>query len=55
MGFHAMLALQKECPDLGGVTFKEGVISGFVMASPIEEADNIIIIDAARFDSVLGT
>lgn len=49
-----MLSLQKGYPDLGGATFQEGGTPGFVLASPIKEADNIIVIDAVRFDSTLG-
>ena len=54
IGVHVIENMQKEYSDLNGVTFLDGGTLSFTLASYIEEADNLIIIDAAQLNSSPG-
>ena len=54
IGVHVIQKMQQEYPDLGGVTFLDGGTLSFTLASYIEEADHLIIIDAAHLNSSPG-
>ena len=49
-----VFGVTKVCPVLGAVTFPEGGRLGFCFGCPIEEADNLILIHAARLDTPPG-
>ena len=54
VGVHVVQSMQQKHPDLTGVTFLDGGTLSFTLASYIEEADNLIIIDAAQLNSSPG-
>lgn len=54
-GIHTLSYLQEHHPDLPGVEYMDGGTLSFTLAIPIEEADSLIVIDAARMDSAPGT
>jgi hydrogenase maturation protease len=54
IGVHVIENMQKECSDLDDVTFLDGGTLSFTLAGYIEEADNLIIIDAAQLNSSPG-
>lgn len=54
-GVHAILHLQKEVNGLKGVKFIDGGTLSFVLADPIGNAENLIVVDAAQLDSPPGT
>jgi len=54
IGVHVIQKMQQEYPDLGSVTFLDGGTLSFTLASYIEEADHLIIIDAAQLNSSPG-
>jgi hydrogenase maturation protease len=54
-GVHAVRYLRAACPDLGDVELLDGGTLSFVLAGPIAEADNLIVIDAAQLHSPPGT
>ncbi len=55
VGVHVVRHLQDMGPDLEGVKLLDGGTLSFVLAGPIEEAENLIVIDAAQLDCVPGT
>jgi len=54
VGIHALALLMHEHPDLEGVTCLDGGTLSFTLAEPIADHDNLIVIDAARFDGQAG-
>lgn len=54
-GIHTLSYLQEHHPGLPGVEYMDGGTLSFTLAIPIEEADSLIVIDAARMDSAPGT
>lgn len=55
VGVHAVNYLQQEKPSLGEAVLMDGGTLSFVLADPIEEADSLIVIDAAQVGSTPGT
>ena len=54
IGVHVIQNMQNEYSDLNGVTFLDGGTLSFTLASYIEEANNLIIIDAAQLNRTPG-
>ena len=54
IGVHVIQKMQQEYPDLDGVTFLDGGTLSFTLAGYIEDADHLIIIDAAQLNSSPG-
>jgi hydrogenase maturation protease len=54
-GIHALEYLRSRHPDLPGVHYLDGGTLSFTLAGEIEDADNLIVIDAARLDAPPGT
>ena len=54
IGVHVIQKMQQEHPDLDGVTFLDGGTLSFTLAGYIEDADHLIIIDAAQLNSSPG-
>ena len=54
VGVHIIQKFQQEDPALDGVTFLDGGTLSFTLAGYIEEADHLIIIDAAQLNSEPG-
>ncbi|MGB0723626.1 MAG: HyaD/HybD family hydrogenase maturation endopeptidase [Gammaproteobacteria bacterium] len=54
-GIHVLRHLIKHHPDLPGVEFLDGGTLSFTLAGPIEEADALIVIDAAELLASPGT
>ena len=55
VGVRMLAYLQDACPDLPHVDFLDGGTLSFTLAAWIEEADNLVVIDAAQLDSAPGT
>jgi hydrogenase maturation protease len=55
IGIHALNALQSQYPDLADVEFLDGGTLSFTLAGPIEDADQLIVIDAAQLYAEPGT
>lgn len=51
----AVSFLQNSKPALQGVELLDGGTLSFILAGPIEDADNLIVIDAAQLDKAPGT
>ena len=47
--------LQRHLPELTGIRYLDGGTLSFTLAPYIEDADNLIVIDAAELDAVPGT
>lgn len=54
-GIHALEYLRRRHPSIPGVQYLDGGTLSFTLAGEIEEADNLIVIDAARLDALPGT
>lgn len=54
-GIHVVEYLQKNHPPIAGVTYLDGGTLSFTLAGEIEDADNLIVVDAARLDASPGT
>lgn len=54
IGVHVIQKMQNEYSDLNGVTFLDGGTLSFTLASYIEEANNLVIIDAAQLNRTPG-
>lgn len=54
-GVYAVRALQEQHEDLTDVEFLDGGTLSFTLAGPIEEADNLIVIDATQLQAHPGT
>lgn len=55
VGIHMLAHLQQHYPDLADVEYLDGGTLSFTLAAWIEEADNLIVIDAAELHSTPGT
>jgi hydrogenase maturation protease len=55
VGVHAITYLQTHFDDLPNTRYLDGGTLSFTLASDIEEADNLIIIDATQLKKVPGT
>ncbi|HUW29573.1 MAG TPA: HyaD/HybD family hydrogenase maturation endopeptidase [Sulfuriferula sp.] len=55
VGVHAVRALAQDHPDLAGVEFMDGGTLSFSLAGDVEDATQLIVIDAAELDSAPGT
>lgn len=55
IGIHVLNALQDKHPQINGVEYLDGGTLSFSLAGWIEEADRLIVIDAANFHQVPGT
>ncbi len=55
VGIHALSALAPLLADRADVELIDGGTLSFTLASPIEEADTLIVIDAAQLKSAPGT
>lgn len=54
VGVHLVQHLQKQYANLNNVTFLDGGTLSFTLADYIDDADNLIIIDAAQLNDVPG-
>ena len=54
-GIHMLDYLRRHHPGLAGVTYLDGGTLSFTLAPWIEEADNLIVIDAAELKAEPGT
>jgi hydrogenase maturation protease len=54
-GIHALEYLRRRHPAIPDVHYLDGGTLSFTLAGEIEEADNLIVIDAARLDAAPGT
>jgi hydrogenase maturation protease len=54
VGVHIIEKMQQEDSNLDGITYLDGGTLSFTLAGYIEEADNLIIIDAAQLNSSSG-
>ena len=55
VGIHMLDYMRRHYPELAGVEYLDGGTLSFTLAAWIEEADNLIVIDAAELDSTPGT
>ena len=55
VGVHTVNSLQKEEAALRNIELVDGGTLSFVLAGPIEDADSLIVIDAAQLGSAPGT
>ena len=53
-GIHALYRLRDELVDRDDITFIDGGTLSFTLASHIEDADRLIVIDAAQLNAVPG-
>lgn len=53
-GVYVVRALQQQYPELTDVEFLDGGTLSFTLAGPIEEADNLIVIDATQLNQQPG-
>jgi hydrogenase maturation protease len=54
-GIHALEALQQQYPEPEGVTYMDGGTLSFTLAGAVEDADNLIVLDATQLKSEPGT
>lgn len=54
-GVHVVELLVREHADLAGVTYLDGGTLSFTLAGPIEDADSLVVVDAAQLDAPPGT
>ncbi len=55
VGIHMLAYMGRHYPDLSDVEYLDGGTLSFTLAAWIEEADNLIVIDAAELKSAAGT
>lgn len=55
IGIHALHALQAHLADYADIEFLDGGTLSFTLAGPIEDADQLIVIDAAQLYAQPGT
>jgi hydrogenase maturation protease len=55
VGIHVIHALAAEAPSNDDVDYLDGGTLSFTLAGPIEEADALIVVDAAQLNSPPGT
>lgn len=54
IGVHVLQALESELADFSDVTLLDGGTLSFTLAGPIEEADALIVVDAANIKAKAG-
>jgi hydrogenase maturation protease len=54
-GVHALEYLRSHYPDIPGVHYLDGGTLSFTLAGEIEDAENLIVIDAAQLGAPAGT
>ncbi len=54
VGIHVIDYLQRQHPPLAGVTYLDGGTLSFTLAGEIEDADNLIVVDAAQLGAQPG-
>jgi hydrogenase maturation protease len=54
-GIHALQLLQKQHPEPENVTYMDGGTLSFTLAGAVEDADNLIVLDATQLKSEPGT
>jgi hydrogenase maturation protease len=54
VGIHMLGYLREHFPELSGVSFLDGGTLSFTLAPWIEEADNVVVVDAAELNSSPG-
>lgn len=54
-GIHALQYLQQHYPESDDVTYLDGGTLSFTLAGAVEDADNLIVIDAAQLKGKPGT
>ncbi|MFW2438074.1 MAG: HyaD/HybD family hydrogenase maturation endopeptidase [Arenicellales bacterium] len=54
-GIHALQVLQEQHPEPVGVTYMDGGTLSFTLAGAVEDADNLIVLDATQLKSEPGT
>lgn len=55
VGVHMLDYLRRHCPELSNATFLDGGTLSFTLAPWIEEADHLVVIDAAELTGPPGT
>ena len=55
IGVHVIEYLRKRHPTLPGVTYLDGGTLSFTLAGPIENADQLIVVDATELKATPGT
>jgi hydrogenase maturation protease len=55
VGVHVIRHLETHHPAIAGITYLDGGTLSFTLADPIAEHDNLIVVDAARFNEPPGT
>lgn len=55
VGVHVLNYLREHHPEVTGVTYLDGGTLSFTLAGAIEEADNLIVLDAAELKAEPGT
>jgi hydrogenase maturation protease len=55
IGLHVLEALRASLPDNDSLTFVDGGTLSFTLASQIEAADRLVVLDAARLREAPGT
>jgi hydrogenase maturation protease len=54
-GIHALHLLKKQHPEPENVTYMDGGTLSFTLAGAVEDADNLIVLDATQLKSEPGT
>ena len=54
-GIHALKYLEQNYPENDDVTYLDGGTLSFTLAGAVEDADNLIVIDAAQLKNIPGT
>ena len=54
-GIHALQYLQQNYPEADNITYLDGGTLSFTLAAAVEDADNLIVIDAAQLKDKPGT
>ena len=55
VGVHMLDYLRRHCPELSNATFLDGGTLSFTLAPWIEEADHLVVVDAAELTAPPGT
>ncbi len=55
VGAHMLDYLRRHCPELSNATFLDGGTLSFTLAPWIEEADHLVVVDAAELSAPPGT
>jgi hydrogenase maturation protease len=55
IGIHVLNALRQQLPEQPGLELLDGGTLSFTLAGKVEQADNLIVVDAARLDEHPGS